>query len=117
MKFNVSEINISKSCKQFNLTLKHTGKMPKNAMGHNIIITKSEDVDAADKDAGAAGVAGNYVKEGDARVIAHTKLIGGGEQDTVSIDTSKFAAGNKYEFFCGFPGHIAMMRGKVTLVD
>ena len=117
MKFNVSEINISKSCKQFNLTLKHTGKMPKNAMGHNIIITKSEDVDAADKDAGAAGVAGNYVKEGDARVIAHTKLIGGGEQDTVSIDTSKFAAGNKYEFFCGFPGHIAMMRGKVNLVD
>ena len=48
---------------------------------------------------------------------SHTKLIGGGEETTVTIDTSKFAAGNKYEFFCSFPGHIAMMRGNVNLVD
>lgn len=117
MKFNVSDINISKACTQFTITLKHVGKMPKAAMGHNIVITKAEDTDAVDKDGAAAGVDGDYVKAGDDRIIAHTKLIGGGEEASVTVDTSKFAAGNKYEFFCSFPGHIAMMRGNVNLVD
>ena len=117
MKFNVSDINISKACSQFTITLKHVGKMPKAAMGHNIVITKTEDVDAVDKEGAAEGVDKDFVKADDPRVVAHTKLIGGGEETSVTIDTSKFAAGNKYEFFCSFPGHIAMMRGNVNLVD
>ncbi|UOO82630.1 azurin [Uruburuella testudinis] len=117
MKFNVSEINISKACPQFTVTLKHVGKMPKAAMGHNIVITKAEDTDAVDKEGAAEGVDKDFIKTDDPRVIAHTKLIGGGEETSVTIDTSKFAAGNKYEFFCSFPGHIAMMRGNVNLVD
>lgn len=117
MKFNVSEINISKACPQFTITLKHVGKMPKAAMGHNIVITKAEDVDAVDKEGAAEGVDKDFVKADDARIIAHTKLIGGGEETSVTVDTSKFAAGNKYEFFCSFPGHIAMMRGNINLVD
>ena len=117
MKFNVSEINISKACPQFTITLKHVGKMPKAAMGHNIVITKAEDVDAVDNEGAAEGVDKDFVKADDARIIAHTKLIGGGEETSVTVDTSKFAAGNKYEFFCSFPGHIAMMRGNINLVD
>lgn len=117
MKFNVSEINISKACPQFTITLKHVGKMPKAAMGHNIVITKAEDADAVDKEGAAEGVDKDFVKADDARIIAHTKLIGGGEETSVTVDTSKFAAGNKYEFFCSFPGHIAMMRGNINLVD
>ncbi|MDO5640490.1 MAG: azurin [Neisseria sp.] len=117
MKFNVSDINISKACPQFTITLKHVGKMPKAAMGHNIVITKTEDVDAVDKEGAAEGVDKDFVKADDPRVIAATKLIGGGEETSITIDTSKFAAGNKYEFFCSFPGHIAMMRGNVNLVD
>ena len=117
MKFNGSEINISKACPQFTITLKHVGKMPKAAMGHNIVITKAEDVDAVDKEGAAEGVDKDFVKADDARIIAHTKLIGGGEETSVTVDTSKFAAGNKYEFFCSFPGHIAMMRGNINLVD
>ena len=117
MKFDTADINISKACKTFTITLKHVGKMPKAAMGHNIVITKTEDVDAVDKEGAAAGVDNDFVKADDPRIVAHTKLIGGGEETTVTIDTSKFAAGNKYEFFCSFPGHIAMMRGNVNLVD
>lgn len=117
MKFNVSEINISKACKEYSITLKHSGKMPKEAMGHNIVISKTEDVEGVLKDGASAGFAGDYVKSGDERVVAFTKLIGGGEETTIKVDPSKFAAGNNYEFFCSFPGHIAMMRGKVNLVD
>ncbi|MFV2029912.1 azurin [Neisseria sp. S1] len=117
MKFNVSEINISKACPQFSITLKHVGKMPKAAMGHNIVISKAEDVDAVVKESAAAGADNEFVKTDDARVIAHSSLIGGGEETTFTVDTGKFAAGNQYEFFCSFPGHAAMMRGKVNLTE
>ena len=43
MKFDTADINISKACKTFTITLKHVGKMPKAAMGHNIVITKTEE--------------------------------------------------------------------------
>ncbi|EGV34851.1 azurin [Neisseria weaveri] len=117
MKFDTSEINISKACKEFTLTLKHVGKLPKAAMGHNIVIAKSEDVDPVLKDGSSAGPDAGFIKAGDERIIAHTQMIGGGEETTVTVDTSKFSAGNKYEFFCSFPGHIGLMRGTVNLVD
>ncbi len=56
-----------------------------------------------------------YIKEGDPRVIAHTKIIGAGEKDSVTFDVSKLDPAESYEFFCTFPGHIAMMKGSVTL--
>ncbi|WP_107929000.1 azurin [Neisseria animaloris] len=117
MKYNMSEINISKTCQEFSITLKHVGKLPKAAMGHNIVIAKTEDVDDVAKDGASVGPDGGFLKAGDERVIAHTKLIGGGEEDTVKVDVSKFAAGNKYEFFCSFPGHISLMRGTINLVE
>ncbi|MOA66788.1 Azurin [compost metagenome] len=63
----------------------------------------------------SAGIDKDYLKDGDARVIAHTKVIGAGENDSVTFDVSKLAAGEKYGFFCSFPGHISMMKGTVTL--
>ncbi|OSI18879.1 azurin [Neisseria dentiae] len=117
MKYNKTEINISKSCKEYTITLKHMGTMPKAAMGHDLVIAKSEDVDGVAKDGATAGAENDFIKAGDERIIAHTKLIGGGEEVTVKVDTGKFSAGNKYEFFCTFPGHLAMMRGTVNLVD
>ncbi|MDO4228007.1 azurin [Neisseria sp.] len=117
MKYNKTEINISKSCKEYTITLKHMGTMPKTAMGHDLVIAKSEDVDGVAKDGAAAGAENDFIKAGDERIIAHTKLIGSSEEATVKVDTSKFSAGNKYEFFCTFPGHLAMMRGSVNLID
>lgn len=117
MKYNVPEINISKACKEFTITLKHIGKMPKAAMGHNIVIAKTEDVDGVAQDGASAGAEGGYLKADDERIVAATKMIGGGEETTVTVDTGKFAAGNQYEFFCSFPGHIGLMRGKVNLAD
>lgn len=35
MQFNQKAIEVPKTCKQFTLTLKHTGKLPKASMGHN----------------------------------------------------------------------------------
>ncbi|MGN6876262.1 plastocyanin/azurin family copper-binding protein, partial [Neisseria sp. P0021.S007] len=34
MQFNTKEIQVSKACKEFTITLKHTGTQPKASMGH-----------------------------------------------------------------------------------
>ena len=117
MKFDPKEIQVKSSCKQYKITLKHEGKMPKSAMGHNVVVSKSADKDGILADGQTAGEANNYVKAGDERVIAHTKLLSGGEQDSVTFDVSKLAKGEAYEYYCSFPGHYATMNGKLTLVD
>jgi azurin len=103
------------SCKQFTVKLKHVGKLPKAAMGHNWVLTKTADMQGTVTDGIAAGAAKDYVKAGDARVLAHTKLIGGGETDSVSFATSALKAGESYSYFCSFPGHAGIMKGTLTL--
>ncbi len=115
MKFDKQELEIKKSCKEFKITLKHVGKMPKSAMGHNIVISKTEDASGVVSDGAGATAEKDFVKEGDSRVIAHTKLIGGGEETSVSVDPSKLANGN-FEFYCTFPGHYGLMHGTIKLI-
>ena len=115
MKFDPKEISVPASCKQFSITLKHVGKMPAMAMGHNVVVSKTSDKDGILADGAAAKIENNFVKPNDERVIAHTKLIGGGEEDTLTFDVSKLAAGEAYEYYCSFPGHYAMMNGKITV--
>ncbi len=111
MQFDKKEIVAPKSCKTFNVQLKHVGKLPKAAMGHNWVLTKTADVQAVANDGIPAGLNAQYLKAGDARVIAHTKVIGGGETDSVAVDMSKLKAGESYTFFCSFPGHSGIMKG------
>ena len=115
MQFNTKEIVVDASCKQFTVHLKHVGKMAKAAMGHNWVLTKEADMQPVATDGMTAGLANDYVKAGDSRVVAHTKLIGGGESDSVTFDTAKLAAGEQYAFFCSFPGHWAIMKGTLKL--
>lgn len=115
MKYNVANIDISKSCKTFTINLKHSGKLAKNVMGHNIVIAATSDMAGIDADGMKAGLASDYIKPGDARIIAHSKVVGGGESTSVSVPVAKLGAG-PYSFFCSFPGHSALMKGTVTLV-
>lgn len=116
MKFDIKEFSINQTeCAEFTVTLKHVGKLPAAAMGHNVVIVKKADLEAAAKDGIAAGAAKQYVKENDERVIAHTKLIGGGEEDSITFKTEGLEAGTEYTFFCSFPGHFAVMKGAITV--
>ncbi len=115
MQFSKASIAVPASCKQFTVKLKHSGKLPKTAMGHNWVLTKAADMQGALADGIAAGAAKNFVKDGDARVIAHTKLVGGGESDAVSFPVASLKAGESYAYFCSFPGHAALMKGTLTL--
>jgi azurin len=115
MSFNTKEITIDKSCKTFTVNLAHSGNLPKNVMGHNWVLSKTADMAGIATDGMAAGIDKNYLKEGDTRIIAHTKIIGAGEKDSVTFDVSKLTAGESYQFFCSFPGHNSMMKGAVVL--
>jgi azurin len=112
MKFDKSEIKVAGDCTEVSLTLKHSGKMAANVMGHNWVLTKTADYQAVSSAGMRASLADSYLPKADARVIAHTKVIGGGESTTVKFSTAKLAKGGDYTFFCSFPGHAAMMHGK-----
>ena len=115
MQFNVKNIEVPKSCKSYTVTLKHVGKMPKSSMGHNMVLTTTADATATAADGMKAGAAADYVKAGDTRVIAHTKVIGGGETTSMTIDVAKLKAGTDYTYFCSFPGHNSIMKGTLKL--
>jgi len=115
MQYDVGSITVPASCKKFTINLKHGGTMAATAMGHNVVITKASDEQAVDADGMAAGASAGYVKAGDARVIAHSKVVGGGESTSVSFDPSKIKDGGPYEFFCSFPGHATMMHGTISV--
>lgn len=113
MKFNLTEMKVAADCTEVEMVLKHTGKLPVATMGHNWVLTKTADVAAVANAGVTAGLAKDYLPAGDARIIAHTKMVGGGESTSVKFPTSKLTKGGDYSFFCSFPGHYGLMKGKL----
>jgi len=111
MSYDKKELVVAADCTSVELTLHHTGKLAVAQMGHNWVLTKTADAQPVANDGLSAGVANDHVKKGDTRVIAHTKLIGGGQSTSVTFPTSALTKGGAYTFFCSFPGHIALMKG------
>ena len=115
MKFDLKEATVSASCATITLELTHTGKLPAAAMGHNVVVSKTADLAGVARDGMKDGAAGAYVPAGDARVIAHTALIGGGQKTKITFPGKKLTAGGDYSFFCSFPGHSTLMKGKLVV--
>ncbi len=115
MKFNVRSITVPASCTDFTIRLKHVGKLPAMAMGHNVVITKTADMNSVATDGSGAGLAGDYVKAADSRIVAHTKIVGGGESTSVTFLVGSIKSGGPYSFFCSFPGHIMLMKGSISV--
>ncbi|MCH2091910.1 MAG: azurin [Pseudoxanthomonas sp.] len=115
MKFDLKEATVSASCATITLELTHSGKLPAAAMGHNVVVSKTADLAGVARDGMKAGAAGAYAPAGDARVIAHTALIGGGQKTKITFPGKKLTAGGDYSFFCSFPGHSTLMKGKLVV--
>ena len=115
MKFDKTEVTVSASCATITINLAHVGKLPVTAMGHNVVISATPDVAAIGTAGMNASAAANYVPAGDARVLAHTSLVGGGATTTATFPGSVLKTGGDYSFFCSFPGHWAIMKGKLTV--
>ncbi|HLS50796.1 MAG TPA: azurin [Burkholderiaceae bacterium] len=117
MQFDTKEIVVDRSCDEVTVNLKHVGKLPASAMGHNWVLTKKDDMQAVAADGAAAGLDNDYVKPNDDRVIAYTKVIGGGEETEITFDVSDLDKDDDYGFLCSFPGHWAVMQGKFVFAE
>ena len=111
MRFDVRKINVS-SGQKVRVTLTHTGKLDKRIMGHNVVFLTNGVKPSAFAVKAAAARDNDYIPKGTTEVIAHTKMIGGGESTVV-----EFIAPEKgvYNYICSFPGHFAMMKGKLIV--
>jgi azurin len=115
LRFTPEKIEIPLACKTFTVTLKHTGRLPKLAMGHNWVLAKLTDLDGVARTGMLAGADHNYVDPKDTRVLAHTGVVGGGESTSVTFDMEKLLPGERYGFVCTFAGHSPVMRGVIIL--
>ena len=115
MQFDVKNFEV-KAGKSVIITFKNAGKLPKIAMGHNLVLLK-KGITAISFGQKALGAGANAVNplpdslKGD--VIASTKLLGPGEEEVLSFTAPKESGA--YEYVCTFPGHFAMMRGTMTV--
>jgi azurin len=109
MKYDKIEIRV-KANEKVTLTLKNIGKQPIQQMGHNFVLLK-DDVKLADFALKANQSQPDYIpKDMGASIIAHTKLLGPGESDTIEFTVP---AGS-YTYICSFPGHYMTMTGILT---
>jgi azurin len=110
MKFNVSELHV-KAGEKVRVTLANIGTMPKQAMAHNWVLLKPmSEGDITAFTMAAMPKAPEYLPDDKSAILAHTKLLGAGERDTIEFTAP--AAGS-YPFLCSFPGHAALMKGKL----
>jgi len=114
MKFNLEAFTVPAGSK-IKLTFTNHGKMPKAAMGHNVVFLVADADEGAFATAAAAARDNDYIPADlEDQMLAHTKLLGPGESDTIEF-TAPDAPG-EYEFLCSFPAHLyAGMRGVMTV--
>jgi azurin len=115
MKFSIVEFEVAPG-ERVELTLKNAGRLPKEAMGHNLVILKA-DVDSRQYVLAATSHATNdYMDPAlSDQVVAATKMLGPYESDTI-IFTAPTTPG-EYEYVCTFPGHLALgMKGVMKVL-
>jgi azurin len=114
MKFSITRFEVAAG-QQVKLTLRNIGTMPKQAMGHNLVVLKKDTDAKAFADAAVMAAATDYFPAAKAdQAIAHTKLLGPKQSEEI-VFTAPTEAG-EYPFICSFPAHfIAGMKGVMVV--
>lgn len=115
MKYDSKEINIDQNCDKLSVTLKHSGKLPINAMGHNIVFLETKNLQKIiSKINMSHGIDNGFIPEME-EVLFKSKMIGGGQETTFEVDPKIFTKGVDYTYLCSFPGHFALMQGRLKI--
>jgi azurin len=109
MQYNKKEIRV-KAGQEVTLTLRHVGKQELLVMGHNFVLLKQgTDLPAFGQAATLAGKDTDWIPNNGEDIIAHTKMIGGGQSTSITFMAPEPGT---YDFLCSFSGHWATMKGK-----
>lgn len=114
MQFSAKTLEVTTG-EKVTLSFKHIGQLPVVAMGHNVVILKPGTSIPGFSAKCAPAKDHGYIPqdaESAALMVAHTKLIGGGESDTITFTAPEPGA---YPYICTFPGHFAIMQGVLTV--
>lgn len=114
MKFSVNKIE-AVAGSELTIKLVNVGKMPKAAMGHNLVVLQKG------VDANAYSQAAMGAKEQDYlppalsdQVIVATKMLGPGEEDSITFTVP--AEPGDYPYLCSFPAHFMVgMKGLLVV--
>ena len=111
MRFN-NELFRVRAGNKIKLIFKNTGRKIPASMNHNVVVLK-KGTDIADfADAVHNAQNEQYVPASVAPlVIAHTRLVGGGDSDEVEFTIPQAGV---YDYICSFPGHWGTMQGKIV---
>lgn len=91
------------------LTLKNIGTQPAKAMSHDVVVlTKGSSFEDFGKAITVAKELDKLSDDKQAEMIAHTKMLGPGESDTITFTLPE---PGEYKFLCTFPGHYMSMNG------
>ncbi|WP_309396784.1 plastocyanin/azurin family copper-binding protein [Cerasicoccus maritimus] len=115
MRFSTKLIEVPAG-KKVSLTLRNVGHMPKEQMGHNLVILdKGKDVQQFAMEATFAKDNDYIPTDMENWVIAGTQLLGPGESETIIFTAPKTPG--EYPFLCSFPAHCAIgMKGIMRVV-
>lgn len=113
MQYNIKAFEVTEGQKVV-LSFKHIGQQPAIAMGHNVVILAAGTAVPAFATKCAPAKDTGYIpqdEESKKEIVAHTKMLGGGESDEITFTAP---AVGEYPFICSFPGHFAIMQGVMT---
>lgn len=114
MKFNVTKFEVAAG-EEITIVLSNVGTMPKQAMGHNLVLLKKDVNAQAYASAALKAASTEYVPAALAdQVIGHTKLLGPKQKDSFTFKAPTEAG--DYTYLCSFPAHfVAGMKGVMTV--
>ncbi len=110
MKFDITNFTVAAGT-EITLTFKNVGTMPKESMGHNLVVLVKETDPVAFANASIRHPKNDYVAADMIdSVIAATPVLGPGESATLTFRAPDDPG--DYPYVCSFPGHtLAGMRG------
>ena len=85
--YSTNALSVPASCGEVTVTLTHTGNLPAAAMGHNWVLMPEDAVSNIATAGMSAGPGANYLPDDD-RIVAATKIVGGGESASVTFSLS-----------------------------
>ena len=88
MQYDKKQLAVPRDLQASDVTIHHGGQLPAAAMGHDWVFVATPDLTAVAMRAWARGWPTTTSGRSDKRVIAHTKIVGGGQSASVTFSTA-----------------------------